>query len=647
MDRHDESLAALEQAFSQTPDHLGLKAQLAAALAESGLACLNGQDFGPAMDRLGRANALFPEDGSIRQNLLVAYVRGGEDRYQNGRNDEAESAFERALTLAPDHPAVRTIVASHHYRHALDLTQRDDAPAALVKLDRAVAIAPDIGDAFSYLERIVATAIGQPGCEQSFINRVLIHFRTVAHNLDRVDDFISFLKSVLFDSQGAGDAALLSCWCTVAGRELMRSDGYFHYHYGADAIDFLRRAIALSPANTDAFRFLGMCQIRSNDYESAIESFKISLALNADQLDPFYSNEAGMGLAYYHGGYPEQAARTYQTLLDRFEPYPATYEYVRCEVARLLAWTQRQPAPPRDEFHFRLAHYADDKRGWYRPAGRKPTVRILCFGKCNAQAIVSFLHPALAEHADLRIIPVWSEDAHRAKHDIVQYTEQSDVVIFQDFAIVASADNSILINNQDILAAEMEKNPHLVKIIYPYIENPAMWSIFIRTGDQMPVTSKAVRELLESDRPIDEILRAYDAGQLDFDFTKRSKDTMSSLKFMERSTDIKVHDYIQANMKRSQLFLDPNHPGKDIWIEVTRQICAILVERNVIPAAPSDLPPLYAHWSNEVPYEGVATPIDRYSQAHFAFDWGPMADSPGLAAYYHRMLRYGKARLAG
>lgn len=653
MDSDDETLVALEQAFSRTPDHPGLKSHLAYTLAQTGLEHLNGHDFTVAMDRLGRANILFPDNDSIRQNLLVALVRGGEERDRQGRGDEAEIAFERALALAPDHPAVKVVAASHHFRLAVELLLRDDSQAALLRIDRAVAIASDMAEAVPWLERILSMAVGRPCHDPSLIDRVLVHFRTVAHNLDRIDAFIVFLRSLLFDPDGLAGAELLSFCCTVAARELMRSDGYFHYHYGADAIAFLTHALALSAVNVEAHRYLGMCLTRINDYAGAIEHFQMSQTLNPDQLDPFYSNEAGLGLAWHHSGQADQAAQAYQVLLDRFEPYPAAYDYVRVEAARLLAWTLQRPSRAGEEFHFRLAHYAADKRGWDRPShdGRsgagKRTVRVLCFGKCNAQAIVPFLHAALADHADLRIIPVWSEDPCRTRNDIARYTGQSDVVIYQDFAILAGSGNRTLITNQTALAAEMDRHPHLVRLSYPYIENPAFWSIFIRTGDQMPVTGKAVRELLESNSDIDDILRAYDAGELDFGFARRIRDVMSSLRFVERATDIRVHDYIHANMTRKRLFLDPNHPSKEIWGEIARQVCAILVDRNVIPAAPDDLAPLYATWSDEVPYEGVGTPIDRYSQSHFEFDWGPAADSAALTAYYHRMLRFAKARLAG
>lgn len=571
--------------------------------------------------------------------------RGGEELFQHGQSDQAEIAFEKALALAPDHPTVKLIAASHQYRQATFSTHGGDYQTAMAKIERAIAIAPDIGEAVPCFERIITMAIGQPCRDRSFIERLLVQFRIVAHNIDQIDEFIAFLKSVLFIGENDPNAELISCWCTVAGRELMRSDGYFHYHYGTDAISFLERALVLSPANVDAYRYLGMCLTRVNQYASAVENFRISLALNPDQLDPFYSNESGLGLAYHHMGQSAQAAQTYRTLLERFAVYPPAYEYVRVEAARLQAWTLQQPAPQTDEFHFRLADYAAQKRGWNRPiSDGKKTVRVLCFGKCNAQAIGLFLHTAQAGRIDLRTIPVWSEDICRTQHDIARYTGQSDVVIYQDFAIFSGADNVTLINNQKALAAEMEKYPSLVKIDYPYIENSAFWSIFVRAADQMPVTGKAVREMLESERDIEEIIALYDAGQLDFGFAKRTKEAMSNLKFVERGTDIKVHDFIQANLKRKRLFLDPNHPTKEVWVEITRQVCALLAERNLIAATP-DLSSLYANWSNEVPYEGVGNPIDRYSKNHFEFDWGPIEDSPALTAYYHRPLHYAKARL--
>jgi tetratricopeptide (TPR) repeat protein len=93
-----------------------------------GLTLMARSDYGQALACLERAQQLTPDYSLLEINLGI--VKGA-----LGRPADAESHFQRALTLAPNHPA------SHHYYGRWLLEQRRYADA-VPRLERAVQLSP-------------------------------------------------------------------------------------------------------------------------------------------------------------------------------------------------------------------------------------------------------------------------------------------------------------------------------------------------------------------------------------------------------------------------------------------------------------------------------------------------------------------------
>ena len=80
-----------------------------------------------------------------------------------------------------------------------------------------------------------------------------------------------------------------------------------------------------------------------------------------------------------------------------------------------------------------------------------------------------------------------------------------------------------------------------------------------------------VRNLLQQ-YDLEEVLRLYRSGLIDFDLRNRFNFCMGELLRREARTDIKVADFIKENYQQRKLFCTHNHPTTFLFEEVCRQI---------------------------------------------------------------------------
>jgi len=70
----------------------------------------------------------------------------------------------------------------------------------------------------------------------------------------------------------------------------------------------------------------------------------------------------------------------------------------------------------------------------------------------------------------------------------------------------------------------------------------------------------------------EDIIQAYNAGRIDFDFENRFNCSIKILFERERQTDLKICDYILKNFKNRILMITHNHPSSYILIELANQV---------------------------------------------------------------------------
>ena len=75
---------------------------------------------------------------------------------------------------------------------------------------------------------------------------------------------------------------------------------------------------------------------------------------------------------------------------------------------------------------------------------------------------------------------------------------------------------------------------------------------------------------------MEEINQKFMDGESDFEYQKRYDRCMSILREKEEICDVKVADFIEANIREFKLFLTQNHPTTQVYIHCVNQIIKIL-----------------------------------------------------------------------
>lgn len=118
--------------------------------------------------------------------------------------------------------------------------------------------------------------------------------------------------------------------------------------------------------------------------------------------------------------------------------------------------------------------------------------------------------------------------------------------------------------------------PATTKVIsFPYIYCNWLWTFFAKNGSGEFFDDGVIANLLTTYDP-ETLLSKFVENQLPFDLQSRKDKSMSILKAREATTDIKVHDYIEAHYKHIRLFNINNHPSHHLLIHCANQVLEIM-----------------------------------------------------------------------
>lgn len=156
--------------------------------------------------------------------------------------------------------------------------------------------------------------------------------------------------------------------------------------------------------------------------------------------------------------------------------------------------------------------------------------------------------------------------------------KQADVFIYQPIADIYGD------NATDVLKSYLK--PDAVAISIPYVYNSSFWPIVptsnIDVSDDWMVpmmsvikNAEVIRELYKT-LSLDEILREFSQGNIDFQYIKRFNNDITILQEKENVTDVKAAQFILDNYKRMILFNGPSHPTYDVICHMGNQILRIL-----------------------------------------------------------------------
>ena len=196
----------------------------------------------------------------------------------------------------------------------------------------------------------------------------------------------------------------------------------------------------------------------------------------------------------------------------------------------------------------------------------------------------------------------------------------ADLVVYQPLSDVHGCFSTNPENPNSML-----KNckPDAVTISLPRIHNNSLWPIFKKYSKQSIYYGT---DYIKHNQGISihELLRLYDTGKLNFDFESRYLHNKTISIEKEITTDVKVIDYIDENLRKKQLFLTHDHPTTDIFIHCTRQVCDILdIEFPSILVADDNITGL-----QDSVYQNPSCryPGSTYANRYFGFEWNTDVD---------------------
>ena len=195
--------------------------------------------------------------------------------------------------------------------------------------------------------------------------------------------------------------------------------------------------------------------------------------------------------------------------------------------------------------------------------------------------------------------------------------------------------------------------PECKCIAFPYIYNCAVSSTYIGRLDY--ISSQGTRQnskddlnlfrqkalmhgfghvyqLIQSGKPLDDIIEIYRKGTLTFDFDERWETCMKLLRTKEQQCDVKVADFMEEN-KDKMLLLSVNHPTTIVFWHMFLQIIEqlnITAPKNNPSLLPYDVSGMIKNIGNHpfqqfVQHYNINTKImshlDSYSKSHWGKSW--------------------------
>lgn len=115
---------------------------------------------------------------------------------------------------------------------------------------------------------------------------------------------------------------------------------------------------------------------------------------------------------------------------------------------------------------------------------------------------------------------------------------------------------------------------HCLAISFPYLYNDALWPLF-EEGAKIK-GKEAILLLIEQGLSLKRIADMFCAGQIDFQFERRFRESMAILRAKEASTDVKAADFIMEKLGTEKLFLTQNHQTSILYMHCVNQILATL-----------------------------------------------------------------------
>lgn len=206
-------------------------------------------------------------------------------------------------------------------------------------------------------------------------------------------------------------------------------------------------------------------------------------------------------------------------------------------------------------------------------------------------------------------------------------------------------------------------------ISVPYVYNSAMFSTYITPVSTIMINGKRCKpsddivefenksrlhgfgdvfRLVKENTSLEDIIKKYRSGDIDFEFEYRWSECIRQLREREENCDIKVADFLNENKNDNLLFLTHNHPTTIVYLHIFIQILHILDLHDEIPTCDyydiaymiktlgnHPFQEYVQHFNMNMKYIGC---IDQYSKKHLGkfkniIEWDKHTESE-IVDYY-------------
>jgi hypothetical protein len=211
----------------------------------------------------------------------------------------------------------------------------------------------------------------------------------------------------------------------------------------------------------------------------------------------------------------------------------------------------------------------------------------LIYANCQYAGIGYFLHKYFSEISainNLRIncIENYKLIKHQGAIDGTAF-KQADIMIFQPIHSrhgKYSTDPEVEDNILTLLTPECEV------LSFPYLYNPSFWCLIPPAnidgfvGDYAGIDTYLNKQVIESLKhagcSLEDTLKLYDEGALDFKYQERFTSSLKILEQKEANLNIKASKFIAENCRTKRLFFTQNHPTTHLFIHCANQLLELL-----------------------------------------------------------------------
>lgn len=153
-------------------------------------------------------------------------------------------------------------------------------------------------------------------------------------------------------------------------------------------------------------------------------------------------------------------------------------------------------------------------------------------------------------------------------------------------------------------------------IAFPYFFNSGYASLAYAPAAKLNSYGKLYSEGVLLDLfekcSLNDVLKLYKLGKIDFDLERRFKNCLEEMQSREQNCEVKLSDYINKYYRKTLLFVSLNHPTFPIFAEIGNQICNMLGHTITPPVK----------WLNEYSYHSSITPISPHDVAIHGYEFG-------------------------